>query len=147
MVVILGKSQLEGYGYGLFTAEDVAQDKFVIKYTSELITHDKGVRREARRGDVFNKESTSSYLFTILEHEGIWVEDSLYSNSSRYVNHTSEQGYNITPKFMYVNGEYRIKFSALRDIRLARNSSPTTTTTFPTLRNFSNRMRRSGWRI
>ena len=119
-VVMLGKSQLEGCGYGLFTAEDVAQDEFVIEYTGELITHDEGVRREARRGDVFDEESTSSYLFTLLEHEGIWVDAAIYGNLSRYINHASEhdrKGCNITPKIMYVNGEYRIKFSALRDIK------------------------------
>ncbi|KAK0618076.1 hypothetical protein B0T17DRAFT_536838 [Bombardia bombarda] len=118
--VLLGKSQLEGCGYGLFTAEDIAQDEFVIEYTGELITHDEGVRREARRGDVFNEESNSSYLFTLLEHEGIWVDAAIYGNLSRYINHASEydrKGSNITPKILYVNGEYRIKFTGLRDIK------------------------------
>ncbi|KAK0734406.1 hypothetical protein B0T26DRAFT_630959 [Lasiosphaeria miniovina] len=119
-VVMLGKSQLEGCGYGLFTAEDILQDGFVIEYTGELITHDEGVRREARRGDVFNEESNSSYLFTLLEHEGIWVDAAIYGNLSRYINHASEydrKACNITPKILYVNGEYRIKFTTLRDIK------------------------------
>jgi len=119
-VVLLGKSQLEGCGYGLFTAEDIAQDEFIIEYTGELITHDEGVRREARRGDVFDEESTSSYLFTLLEHEGIWVDAAIYGNLSRYINHAAEggeKGANILPKIMYVNHEYRIKFTALRDIK------------------------------
>jgi len=119
-VVMLGKSQLEGCGYGLFTAEDVAQDEFLIEYTGELITHDEGVRREARRGDVFDEEHTTSYLFTLLEEGGIWVDAAIYGNLSRYINHASEhdrKGCNITPKIMYVNHEYRIKFTALRDIK------------------------------
>ncbi|KAK1755051.1 hypothetical protein QBC47DRAFT_301569 [Echria macrotheca] len=118
--VLLGKSQLEGCGYGLFTAEDIAQDEFIIEYTGELITHDEGVRREARRGDVFDEASSSSYLFTLLEHEGIWVDAAIYGNLSRYINHAAEggeRGANILPKIMYVNHEYRIKFSALRDIK------------------------------
>jgi hypothetical protein len=118
--LVLGQSQLEGCGYGLFTAEDINQDEFVIEYTGEIITHDEGVRREARRGNVFEEESNSSYLFTLLEHEGIWVDAAIYGNLSRYINHASEsdrKGCNITPKILFVNGEYRIRFTALRDIK------------------------------
>ncbi|RCI12389.1 hypothetical protein L249_1293 [Ophiocordyceps polyrhachis-furcata BCC 54312] len=118
--LILGQSQLEGVGYGLFTAQDIAQDDFIIEYVGELITHDEGVRREARRGDVFDEESNLSYVFTLLENDGIWVDAAIYGNLSRYINHASEQdkrGCNITPRILYVNGEYRIKFTAMRDIR------------------------------
>ncbi|KAM0564625.1 hypothetical protein ACHAPJ_000840 [Fusarium lateritium] len=115
----LGQSQLEGVGYGLFTAEPIAQDDFIIEYVGELITHDEGVRREARRGDVFDEESNISYVFTLLDYEGIWVDAATYGNLSRYINHASEsdkRGCNITPRILYVNGEYRIKFTAMRDI-------------------------------
>ncbi|KAG5933446.1 hypothetical protein E4U53_000988 [Claviceps sorghi] len=118
--LLLGQSQLEGCGYGLFTAEPIAQDEFVIEYVGELITHDEGVRREARRGDVFDEESNVSYVFTLLENEGIWVDAAIYGNLSRYINHASEhdtRGCNITPRILYVNGEYRIKFTAMRDIQ------------------------------
>lgn len=119
--VVTGKSQLEGCGYGLFAAEEIAQDEFVIEYTGELITHDEGVRREARRGDVFDEGSSSSYLFTLLEQEGIWVDAAIYGNLSRYINHASEgdkRGCNVMPKILYVNGEFRIRFTALRDIKI-----------------------------
>ncbi|ODA76115.1 hypothetical protein RJ55_08398 [Drechmeria coniospora] len=118
--LVLGQSQLEGCGYGLFTAEDIAQDDFIIEYVGELITHDEGVRREARRGDVFDEQSNISYVFTLLENEGIWVDAAIYGNLSRYINHASENdrwGCNITPRILHVNGEYRIKFTAMRDIR------------------------------
>ncbi|KAJ0131055.1 Phosphoglycerate kinase [Fusarium oxysporum f. sp. albedinis] len=119
----LGQSQLEGVGYGLFAAEFIAQGDFIIEYVGELITHDEGVRREARRGDVFDEESNISYVFTLLENEGIWVDAAIYGNLSRYINHASEKtggdkrGCNITPRIIYVNGEYRIKFTATRDIQ------------------------------
>ncbi|KAM6506345.1 hypothetical protein FSOLCH5_013332 [Fusarium solani] len=119
----LGQSQLEGVGYGLFAAEFIAQGDFIIEYVGELITHDEGVRREARRGDVFDEESNISYVFTLLENEGIWVDAAMYGNLSRYINHASEKsdcdkrGCNITPRILYVNGEYRIKFIATRDIQ------------------------------
>ncbi|KAI1844550.1 hypothetical protein JX266_009223 [Neoarthrinium moseri] len=119
--LVLGKSTIANCGYGLFAAEDIAQEDFVIEYVGELISQDEGVRREARRGDVFNEESNSSYLFTLLEQEGIWVDAAIYGNLSRYINHQDDggkgQGCNITPKILYVGGEYRIKFSAVRDIK------------------------------
>lgn len=121
--VLLGESQIPGCGYGLFAAEDITQDEFVIEYLGELISHDEGVRREARRGDVFDENSHSSYLFTLLDAEGIWVDAAIYGNLSRYINHASEadkvgkKQVNIVPQVVYVNGDFRIKFKALRDIK------------------------------
>lgn len=121
--VLLGESQIPGCGYGLFAAEDISQDEFVIEYLGELISHDEGVRREARRGDVFDENSHSSYLFTLLDYEGIWVDAAIYGNLSRYINHASEadkvgrKQVNIVPQILYVNGDFRIKFRALRDIK------------------------------
>ncbi|KAH8743095.1 hypothetical protein F5883DRAFT_623610 [Diaporthe sp. PMI_573] len=121
--VLLGESQIEGCGYGIFTAEDIAQDEFVIEYLGELISHDEGVRREARRGDVFDDSKHSSYLFTLLDYEGIWVDAAIYGNLSRYINHASEYDkvgkklVNIVPQILFVNGDYRIKFKAQRDIK------------------------------
>lgn len=121
--VLLGESQIPGCGYGLFAAEDIAQDEFVIEYLGELISHDEGVRREARRGDVFDENNHSSYLFTLLDQEGIWVDAAIYGNLSRYINHASEadkvgrKQVNIVPQILYVNGDFRIKFRALRDIK------------------------------
>ncbi|CAK7220101.1 hypothetical protein SEUCBS140593_004119 [Sporothrix eucalyptigena] len=118
--VVLGQSQLQGCGYGLFTAEDIGADEFIIEYIGELITHDEGVRREARRGDFFDQGANASYLFTLLEQDGIWVDAAIYGNLSRYINHASEsdkRGCNITPKILYVNGEFRIRFTAMRDIK------------------------------
>ncbi|CAI4218583.1 unnamed protein product [Parascedosporium putredinis] len=101
--LMLGKSLLDGCGYGLFTAEDIAQDEFVIEYVGELITHDEGY--DARRGAA--TYSTKDPM-------------PVYGNLSRYINHASEsdkRACNIMPKILYVNGEYRIRFSAMRDIR------------------------------
>ncbi|KAH6687915.1 SET domain-containing protein [Plectosphaerella plurivora] len=111
-----GKSQLEGCGYGLFTIEDIATGEFVIEYTGELIMHDEGVRREARRGEAFDDEGNfTSYVFSLLDSEGIWVDAAIYGNHSRYINHEVDD-YNIEPKILYVNGEYRIRFTATRNI-------------------------------
>ncbi|CCF45979.1 SET domain-containing protein [Colletotrichum higginsianum] len=114
--VVLGKSQLEGCGYGLFTAEDIAQDEFVIEYTGELIVADEGVRREARRGEAFSIEKSTSYVFSLLDYEGIWVDAAIYGNLSRYINHAVENA-NVQPSILYVNGEFRIRFTATRSIK------------------------------
>ncbi|EHA49391.1 hypothetical protein MGG_00152 [Pyricularia oryzae 70-15] len=116
----LGESGIEGCGYGLFTAVDIAADEFIIEYVGELIQHDEGVRREARRGNVFDEESNVSYLFTLLEDDGIWVDAAVYGNLSRYMNHASESdrnSCNVVPKIVQVNGDFRIRFTALRDIK------------------------------
>lgn len=120
--LVLGKSMIENCGYGLFAAQDIAQDEFVIEYVGELISQDEGVRREARRGDVFDEASNTSYLFTLLEQEGIWVDAAIYGNLSRYINHQDDAdkrglGCNVTPKILYVGGEYRIKFTSMREIK------------------------------
>lgn len=111
-----GKSQLDGCGYGLFALEDIAQHEFVIEYTGELIMHDEGVRREARRGEAFDQGSFTSYVFSLLDAEGIWVDAAIYGNHSRYINH-AQQAYNLEPKIVYVGGEYRIRFTAIRNIQ------------------------------
>lgn len=114
--VVLARSRLSGCGYGLITAEDIAQDEFVIEYVGELIVQDEGVRREARRGDdVFCDQKAPSYVFSLLEDEGTWVDGAVYGNLSRYINHAPEG--NLTPKVLYVNHEYRIRFTALREIK------------------------------
>ncbi|KAB5549785.1 hypothetical protein GE09DRAFT_184668 [Coniochaeta sp. 2T2.1] len=118
--LLMGASQLEGCGYGLFTAEDIAQEEFIVEYTGEKINQDEGVRREARRGNVFDESSNTSYLFTLLDTEGIWVDAAIYGNLSRYINHAGDgdkRGANIAPKIVYVMGEYRIRFNATRDIK------------------------------
>ncbi|ROT42296.1 hypothetical protein SODALDRAFT_268108 [Sodiomyces alkalinus F11] len=111
-----GKSLLDGCGYGLFALEDIAQHEFVIEYTGELVMHDEGVRREARRGEAFDKGSFTSYVFSLLDAEGIWVDAAIYGNHSRYINH-AQDAYNLEPKIVYVGGEYRIRFTAIRNIQ------------------------------
>lgn len=118
--LVLGESQLQGCGYGLFTAVDIAQDEFVIEYVGEVITQDEGVRREQRRGDVFKTKGSVSYIFTLLEADGLWVDAATYGNLSRYINHAPPgevRGCNIVPNVVFVNAEYRIKFTALRNIK------------------------------
>lgn len=115
--VVIGRSQLQGVGYGLYTAEPVAQDEFVMEYKGEIIASDEGERREARQG--FDEPAPVSFNFQLLDTEGLWIDAAVYGNLSRYINHAPEKdrwGCNIKPKIVYVNGEFRIKFVALRDI-------------------------------
>ncbi|KDN61888.1 hypothetical protein CSUB01_03181 [Colletotrichum sublineola] len=111
--VTMGKSRLEGCGYGLFTIEDIAKGDFVIEYTGEIITSDEGTRREARHALVDN---WSCYKFSLLEKEGIWLDAARYGNCSRYINHSSDDP-NITPVALYVSGDFRISFRARRNIQ------------------------------
>ncbi|KAK0384086.1 hypothetical protein NLU13_8175 [Sarocladium strictum] len=112
--VVVGRSQLQSVGYGLYTAEPISQDEFVLEYRGEIITQDEGTRRAARRGS-----DEPSFSFTLLDTEGVWIDAAMYGNLSRYINHAPEKdkwGCNIMPKIVYVNGEFRIKFIAMRNI-------------------------------
>lgn len=112
--VVVGRSQLQSVGYGLYTAEPISQDEFVLEYRGEIITQDEGTRRAARRGP-----DEPSFSFTLLDTEGVWIDAAMYGNLSRYINHAPEKdkwGCNIMPKIVYVNGEFRIKFVAMRNI-------------------------------
>jgi hypothetical protein len=112
--VVVGRSQLQSVGYGLYTAEPILQDEFVLEYRGEIITQDEGTRRAARRGS-----DEPSFSFTLLDTEGVWIDAAMYGNLSRYINHAPEKdkwGCNIMPKIVYVNGEFRIKFIAMRNI-------------------------------
>lgn len=114
--VVAGKSALPGYG--LYAAEDIPAGAFVLEYTGELISCDEGVRRETRRGDNFNVngEKSPSYVFTLLDGAGYWVDAAAYGNLSRYINHDAGAK-NVEPSILHVCGEYRIKFTALRSIK------------------------------
>jgi hypothetical protein len=115
--VLLGKSRLANCGYGLFTAEDILQDEFIIEYTGESISHDEGIRRQSRTGNVFDIDTYTSYVFTLLETEGTWIDAAVHGNLSRYINHaTTKDGCNLDVRVLYVTGEFRILFRALRDI-------------------------------
>ncbi|KAK2022508.1 SET domain-containing protein [Colletotrichum zoysiae] len=111
----MGRSHLEGCGYGLFTVEDIGEGEFVIEYVGEIITSDEGSRREARHEHIF-AASSGCYKFSLLEAAGIWLDAARYGNSSRYINHSSKHA-NIKPMVLYVNGDFRKAFRARQDIR------------------------------
>ncbi|KAL5606414.1 uncharacterized protein BROUX77_003607 [Berkeleyomyces rouxiae] len=117
--LVSGQSRIPGVGYGLFAAEDIAQGDFVIEYTGEKIAADEGIRRGARRGEGFgddNEHASCSYLFTVLEGEGIWVDGAGFGNKSRYINHSKDMC-NLVPRIIFVVNEHRIKFIAKRAIK------------------------------
>ncbi|KAL1888500.1 hypothetical protein Cpir12675_006141, partial [Ceratocystis pirilliformis] len=118
--LVAGQSTISGVGYGLFAAEAIAEGDFVIEYLGEKVAADEGIRRGARRGEGFgdeNEHGTCSYLFTILESEGVWVDGASFGNKSRYINHSRDMC-NLVPCISFVINEHRIKFVAKRDIRV-----------------------------
>lgn len=71
---------------------------------------------ESERRGVIYDEKIMSFLFTLNKE---WVIDATrVGNKTRFINHakTEQEGKNVAPKVMMVNGEYRIKFTALKDI-------------------------------
>lgn len=115
--LVLGNSQF--HGFGLFAAEDIKRDQFIIEYVGELVSGEEGDRRYIRRQNVFEDAKPLSFNFTLLKSCVVWVDGARYGNLSRYVNHAVESNSrcNVTPKILLVNGGFRIAFRAKRNIK------------------------------
>ncbi|KAF4626648.1 hypothetical protein G7Y89_g11511 [Cudoniella acicularis] len=109
--LIIGESQLEGTGFGLYMAEPARKGEFLSEYTGEVISNNEA----ERRGIIYDRKLLS-FLFD-LNNE--WAVDAArLGNKARFINHSDseENGLNCEAKICLVNGEHRIKFIALRDI-------------------------------
>ncbi|KAF7925474.1 uncharacterized protein EAE97_010555 [Botrytis byssoidea] len=109
--LILGKSPIEGAGFGLFTAEPVRKGDFLSEYTGELISDN-----EAERRGVEYNAKFMSFLFTLNKE---WTIDAMrMGNKTRFINHAGSEadGMNCAARILLVNGEHRIAFRATRDI-------------------------------
>ncbi|KAF7896709.1 uncharacterized protein EAF01_009112 [Botrytis porri] len=109
--LILGKSPIEGAGFGLFTAEPVKKGDFLSEYTGELISDNE----TERRGVEYNAKFMS-FLFSLNKE---WTIDAMrMGNKTRFINHAESEadGMNCAAKILLVNGEHRIAFRATRDI-------------------------------
>ncbi|KAF7885523.1 uncharacterized protein EAF02_004032 [Botrytis sinoallii] len=109
--LILGKSPIEGAGFGLFTAEPVKKGDFLSEYTGELISDN-----EAERRGVEYNAKFMSFLFNLNKE---WTIDAMrMGNKTRFINHAGSEadGMNCAARILLVNGEHRIAFRATRDI-------------------------------
>ncbi|KAF5867879.1 putative set domain-containing protein [Botrytis fragariae] len=109
--LILGKSPIEGAGFGLFTAEPVKKGDFLSEYTGELISDNE----TERRGVEYNAKFMS-FLFNLNKE---WTIDAMrMGNKTRFINHAESEadGMNCAARILLVNGEHRIAFRATRDI-------------------------------
>ncbi|ESZ89774.1 hypothetical protein SBOR_9846 [Sclerotinia borealis F-4128] len=111
--LILGKSQLQGVGFGLFTAEPIKKGDFLHEYAGEVISEN-----EANRRGVIYDRKYSSFLFDLNKE---WIIDGArMGNKTRFINHaeTEADGLNCIAKILLVHGEHRIEFRASRDIKI-----------------------------
>ncbi|TVY40754.1 Histone-lysine N-methyltransferase EZH2, partial [Lachnellula cervina] len=110
--LIMGESQLEGTGFGLYAAEPIRKGEFLSEYGGEIISTDEA----ERRGIIYDRK----YLSFLFDLNGDWAIDAArLGNKTRFINHADNEkdGLNCEAKILFVNGEHRIKFLALRDIR------------------------------
>lgn len=108
-VTIAGISQIAGHG--LYAGEFMPKNSYIDEYVGEIISCG-----EAERRGIIYDHNFVSFLFNLNQD---WVLDGHYlSNKTRYINHASqaENGLNCKAVPLWVNGEHRIKFVALRDI-------------------------------
>ena len=115
--LIMGRSQF--HGYGLFAAENIRKDSFIIEYAGELVSGHEGDRRYIRRQNLFDGTKALSFNFTLLKECDVWIDGARYGNLSRYINHEKDGGQrcNMVPRIVLVNGGFRIEFRAKRNIK------------------------------
>ena len=115
--LVMGRSQF--HGYGLFAAENIRKDSFIIEYAGELVSGHEGDRRYIRRQNLFDGTKALSFNFTLLKECDVWIDGARYGNLSRYINHEKDGGQrcNMVPRIVLVNGGFRIEFRAKRNIK------------------------------
>jgi hypothetical protein len=109
--LVMGESQLEGTGFGVYLIEAAKKGEFLSEYTGEVISH-----AEAERRGIIYDRKLMSFLFDL--NASYVIDAAKMGNKTRFINHASleKEGLNCEAKIVLVNGEHRIKFIALRDI-------------------------------
>ncbi|KAI9743592.1 MAG: hypothetical protein M1818_002907 [Claussenomyces sp. TS43310] len=104
----LGESTVAGIGFGAFVMEPVAKHDFIAEYVGEVIN-----RNEAEaRGCIYDQKKASFIFSLSRDYE---IDATLYGNLTRFINH-SQDGANVIPQVLLVNGEHRIGFFASRQL-------------------------------
>lgn len=99
-------------GYGLFAAENLCKDDFIIEYVGEVITND-----EAERRGLFYEKRKLSYLFdlsNLSDCTNETIDATKIANKARFINHSKNA--NLIAQTMQVDGRKRIGFYARRNI-------------------------------
>eukprot|EP00879_Flechtneria_rotunda_P002548 GHRR01002747.1.p1 GENE.GHRR01002747.1~~GHRR01002747.1.p1 ORF type:complete len:1377 (+),score=714.76 GHRR01002747.1:242-4132(+) len=97
------------HGWGLFAAEHIAADEFVIEYIGELI---RPVLSDVREKMYESQGNFSSYLFRI---DKDWVADAtMIGGLARFINHSCDP--NCHTKIFTVDGVSRIGIYALKNV-------------------------------
>lgn len=105
--LLLGKSTIDGAGWGAFNKHALAKGDFVSEYVGEVITQEEA----ERRGRIYDKHQRS-YLFNL--SSDCVVDAARKGNKARYINHSSKP--NCCPRLVVVNGFMRIGIFAIEDI-------------------------------
>lgn len=105
--LLLGKSTIDGAGWGAFNKYALVKGDFVSEYVGEVITQEEA----ERRGRIYDKHQRS-YLFNL--STDCVVDAARKGNKARYINHSSKP--NCCPRLVVVNGFMRIGIFAIEDI-------------------------------
>lgn len=106
--LVIGTSNI--HGWGLYTLDDIPDNKFIREYTGEFLMDDEEIGRRGKQNQIAN----TTYMFSMSEETTI---DSMFmGNKTRFCNH-SEIYDNVVVKILNDAGIFRICFFSKRQIK------------------------------
>jgi hypothetical protein len=113
--LLIGKSTIDGAGWGAFTKHALAKGDYICEYVGEVISQEEA----ERRGRIYDKVNRS-YLFNLSSDYA--VDAARKGNKTRFINHSSKP--NCCPRLIAVNGFIRIGIYAIEDIEAQSEVKP-----------------------
>jgi histone-lysine N-methyltransferase EZH2 len=105
--LLLGKSQIEDAGWGIYNRHALKKGDYIHEYVGEVISQEEA----ERRGRIYDKVNRS-YLFNL--SSDYVVDASRKGNKTRFANHSNKP--NSYARMVDVNGDIRIGLFAKEDI-------------------------------
>ncbi|KAL7037550.1 hypothetical protein ACKWTF_009270 [Chironomus riparius] len=100
----------EKKGFGIRADDDIPPETFIIEYVGEVLNN----KQFDKRAKKYSKDKNRHYYFMALRSNAV-IDATVKGNISRFINHSCDP--NAMTQKWTVNGELRVGFFSIRDIR------------------------------
>jgi len=100
----------EKKGFGIRADDDILPETFIIEYVGEVLNN----KQFDKRAKKYSKDKNRHYYFMALRSNAV-IDATVKGNISRFINHSCDP--NAMTQKWTVNGELRVGFFSIRDIR------------------------------